>query len=129
MRFGYAILYVPDVEATIAFWERAFGLARRMVVEGGEYGELETGPTRLGFAAEWMAGRHGFAIEPNRPRNNPAGFEVALVTDDVNAAFTRAVAAGAAPTSEPEQKPWGQVVGYVRDPDGILVELCSPLPD
>ena len=39
MQFGYAIAYVPDVEATIAFWERAFGLKRRMVVEGGEYGE------------------------------------------------------------------------------------------
>ena len=28
MRFGYAITYVPDVEATIAFWEQAFGLER-----------------------------------------------------------------------------------------------------
>ena len=55
MQFGYAIAYVPDVEATIAFWERAFSLKRRMVVEGGDYGELETGATRLAFAAELMA--------------------------------------------------------------------------
>ncbi len=129
MRFGYAIAYVPDVEATIAFWEEAFGLKRRMVVEGGEYGELETGATRLGFAAEYMAGRHGFAIRPNRPHDDPAGFEVALVTEDVQAAFASAVAAGAVPVSPPSQKPWGQIVGYVRDPNGVLVELCSPLPD
>jgi lactoylglutathione lyase len=129
MRFGYAIAYVPDVEATIAFWERAFGLKRRMVVEGGEYGELETGATRLAFAAEYMAGRHGFAIRPNRPREDPAGFEVALVTENVQAAFDRAVAAGAAPASKPSQKPWGQIVAYVRDLNGVLVELCSPLPD
>ncbi len=129
MRFGYAITYVPDVEATIAFWEQAFGLKRRMVVEGGEYGELETGATRLAFAAESMAGRHGFTIRPNRPRDEPAGFEVALVTEDVQAAFDKAVAAGAVPTSKPAQKPWGQIVAYVRDPNGVLVEICSPLPD
>jgi lactoylglutathione lyase len=129
MRFGYAISYVPDVEATIAFWEQAFGLKRRMVVEGGEYGELETGTTRLAFAAEYMAGRHGFAIRPNRPREDPAGFEVALVTEDVQGAFDRAVAAGAMPASMPSQKPWGQTVAYVRDLNGVLVELCSPLPD
>ena len=129
MRFGYAIIYVPDVEATIAFWERAFGLKRRMVVEGGEYGELETGATRLAFAAEYMAGRHGFAIRPNRPREDPAGFEVALVTEDVQAAFDRAVAAGAEPSSKPSEKPWGQIVAYVRDLNGVIVELCSPLSE
>ena len=72
MRFGYAIAYVLDVEATITFWEQAFGLKRRMVVEGGEYGELETGATRLAFAAEYMAACHGFAIRPNRPHDDPA---------------------------------------------------------
>jgi lactoylglutathione lyase len=128
MKFRYAIVYVPDVEATIAFWEQAFGLTRRMVA-GGEYGELETGETRLAFAVESLAASHGFTIHPNRPGENPAGFEVALVTEDVQGAFTKAVAAGAAPTSQPVEKPWGQVGGYVRDPNGILVELCSPLPD
>jgi lactoylglutathione lyase len=22
--------------------------------------------------------------------------------------------------------PWGQTVGFVRDPDGVLVEICTP---
>jgi catechol 2,3-dioxygenase-like lactoylglutathione lyase family enzyme len=26
MKFGYAILYVDDVEATLSFYEKAFGL-------------------------------------------------------------------------------------------------------
>jgi len=30
--------------------------------------------------------------------------------------------------SEPETKPWGQTVAYVRDRNGFLVELCSPMP-
>jgi lactoylglutathione lyase len=37
----------------------------------------------------------------------------------------RAVAAGAAPVVEPAEKPWGQVVSYVRGLNGLRVELCS----
>jgi hypothetical protein len=28
---------------------------------------------------------------------------------------------------EPLSKPWGQIVPYVRCPDGTLVEICSPV--
>jgi lactoylglutathione lyase len=127
MKFGYAIIFVPDVAATLAFWERAFGLTRRFVSEGGEYGELDTGATTLAFAAESLAAAHGLAIRPNRAGDTPAGFEIALVTDDVHAAYDRAVAAGATPTAKPAPKPWGQIVGYVRDANGVLVELCTPV--
>ncbi len=57
----------------------------------------------------------------------PLGMEIALVTDDVPVAFKQAVAAGATPLKAPAAKPWGQIVGYVRCPDGLLVELCSPM--
>jgi hypothetical protein len=26
-----------------------------------------------------------------------------------------------------EEKPWGQKLGYVRDLNGCLVEICSPV--
>ena len=45
------------------------------------------------------------------------------MTDNVQAAFDRAVEEGAAAVSPPQTKPWGQDVAYVRDPDGNLVEL------
>ena len=40
----------------------------------------------------------------------------------------RALKAGAASVTPPETKPWGQTVAYVRDNNGFLVELCTPLP-
>jgi lactoylglutathione lyase len=49
------------------------------------------------------------------------------VTDDLAAAHARALAAGATEMSPPVSKPWGQVVSYVRCPDGTLVELCTPV--
>ena len=33
--------------------------------------------------------------------------------------------AGATLVSAPENKPWGQMVAYVRDLDGFLVEICT----
>ena len=57
----------------------------------------------------------------------PLGFEIGLVTSDVAGAHARAVKAGATELSAPVTKPWGQVVSYVRCPDGLLVELCSPI--
>jgi len=65
------------------------------------------------------------AAAPNKP---PLGFEIALLTADVAELFKRAVKAGAAPVSEPVTKPWGQTVAYVRDNNGFLVELCTPMP-
>src|SRR3954451_16014756 len=123
MRFGYTILYVGDVEASVDFYERALGLKPRLVHDSGEYAELETGATALAFASHGLAAQNVPSLAPGSGNS----FEVCLVTEDVSAGFEQAVGAGAAPVSEPATKPWGQEVAYVRDPDGVLVELASPV--
>ena len=128
MKLGYTILYVRDVGASVAFYERAFGLARRFVHPEGTYAEMETGDTALAFVAHEQAGANlpgGFA--PLSPDGPPVGMEIALVTPDVEGAHARALREGAADVAPPKTKPWGQVVAYVRDPDGTLVELASPM--
>ncbi len=123
-QFGYTIAYVPSVDTALSFYERAFGLTRRFVSPDGEYGELETGATTLSFAAPHMA---PIALAPNSAAGTPAGIELAFVVADVAAAYTTATAAGAAAVTPPELKPWGQTVAYVRDLNGILVELCTAM--
>ena len=128
VKFGYTIIYVPDVSASLAFFEQAFGLHRRFLHESGTYGELETGSTALAFAAHELAEMNfsgGHVAADTSPR--PLGVEIGLVTPDVSSAHARAVAAGASELAAPVSKPWGQVVSYVRCPDGTLVELCSPM--
>ena len=128
MRFGYTILYVRDVAASLDFYERAFSQRRRFLHESGQYAELETGPTTLALAARELAAQNvpGLVahIDVGAP---PPAFEVCFVTDDVPLAFARAVEAGAETVSEPQTKPWGQDVAYVRDRDGNLVEIASPV--
>jgi len=125
-KLGYVIVYVADVAASVAFYGRAFGLEARFVHESGTYAELETGGTALAFAVESLPAIPG-GFSPNRRTEKPAGVEVGLVTEDVAALYTQAVAAGALPAMEPTVKPWGQTVAYVRDLDGFLVEICSPI--
>lgn len=125
MQLCYIILYVPDVEAAVAFYEQAFGLRRRFVA-GTDYGEMETGAIALAFAAEHMAESNGVSVRPARSADpEAAAVEVAFVTDDPAVAFDRAVKAGATGVKPASAKPWGQTVAYVRDLNGFLIELCT----
>jgi len=127
MQFGYTILYVDDVEKTVAFYERAFGLKRKMV-QPGEFGELDTGSTKLSFAARsHVKSLFSIPVQRSGPEHDAPPVEIALVTKDVQAAFDKAIAAGAVAVTKPAKKPWGQIVGYVRDNNGFLVELCTPI--
>jgi lactoylglutathione lyase len=128
MRFGYTIIYVPNVTASLVFFEKAFGFARRFLHESGDYGELETGETTLAFASHELGAMNlpsGFVAANTSVQ--PLGVEVAFVTSTVDRDHDRAIAAGASEVKAPESKPWGQIVSYVRCPDGTLVELCSPV--
>jgi catechol 2,3-dioxygenase-like lactoylglutathione lyase family enzyme len=124
-RLGYAILYVASVERSLDFYAAAFGLKPLFAHESGEWAELETGATRLGLCATALLERMGKTPAAPDPRRATA--EIALVTADVEAWLTRALSAGARPISPVERMAWGQTIAYVADPDGHLVELCTPM--
>lgn len=124
MQLSYVILYVADVPATMDFYSRAFGLQTRFLHEGGDYGEMATGGTRLAFSAISLMESMGKQVAMSAPER-PA-FELAFTTDDVPASLARATSAGAALVQEATVVPWGQTIGYVRAPEGTLVEICTP---
>lgn len=125
MKFKYAIFYVDDVAASLAFYKAAFGLDVRMIHGEGDYAELETGTTSLSFCSRTLMDRIGKPTA--RPQADAPVFEIAFETDDVAGAFRQATAHGASPVSMPEDTPWGQTVAYVADLNGYLVEICSPV--
>lgn len=127
MKLGYTIIYVADVPNTVAFYETAFGITRRFIHESDLYAEMETGDTILSFAGNEAAEMSGLAIFPNDPASPAAGWEICFVTDDVAAAYAHAVASGCRPISGPSEKPWGQTVSFVRDLNGCIVEIASPI--
>ena len=92
--------------------------------------ELSTGTTKLAFAAK----RHVKELFPIPFQSSgldqpPPPFEIGLVVDEVEPAFDRALSAGATKVIAPAKKPWGQTVGYVRDNNGYLIEICTPIAE
>ena len=128
MKFGYTIVYVDSVPQTLAFYKEAFGFETRFLHEAGEYGELDTGETTLAFASHGMGGLNlKGQYQKTSSDTLPFGIEIAFVTDDVGAAYEKAVSVGAIGLKPPAEKPWGQIVAYVRAREGTLIEICSPV--
>ena len=128
MLLGWVIVYVDDPPAVREFYMGAFGLQGGFVAPTGTYAELDTGATKLAFAA-YALGEQNFAggVRPAAGDGQPPNVELALVADDVDGAFERALEAGCAALAPPADKPHGQRVAYVRDPFGTLLELATPL--
>ncbi|MCI2285094.1 VOC family protein [Colwellia sp. MSW7] len=128
MKFGYTIVYVSSVTNTLQFYKKAFGFETRFLHESEQYGELNTGETVLAFASHTM-GEMNFVngYQKTDSSASPLGIELAFVTEEVFEAYSKAISLGATSISEPIIKPWGQTVAYVRDADGVIVELCSPM--
>jgi lactoylglutathione lyase len=126
--FAYTIFYVKDVAAAILFYEQAFGFKRKFVTEENEYGELDTGGTTLSFASESLASSNlTKGYRASDPASPPAAVEIGISTPDVEATVKAALNAGATIYENAKVKPWGQTVAYVRDPEGFLVEICTPM--
>jgi catechol 2,3-dioxygenase-like lactoylglutathione lyase family enzyme len=128
IKFAYTIFYVNDVEKTISFYEKAFGLVRKFISEKNEYGELLTGETTLSFASIDLAKSnlsHGF-LESDI-NNKPFAMEIGFTTDDVEKTVSLAISAGAVEVEKAKIKPWGQTVAYVKDPNGFLIEICTQM--
>ena len=127
LTFGGAAIYVDDVRAVLDFYQRAFGFEVHFFDPEYEYGEFSTGGAHLGIASHKL----GQAVMPGRyvPPKNTAdsfAFEIGFITEEVAAAFARAVSAGATVVAEPKTMPWGGTLAYVRSIEGTLVVICTP---
>ncbi len=128
IKFAYTILYVQDVTKSIEFYENAFGFSRKFVTPENDYGELLVGETTLSFVSSTLAKSNltnGF-IE-SILTEKPFGIEICFSTENVEETISTAINAGATIVETPKTKPWGQIVAYVRDIDGFLIEICTPM--
>ena len=125
---------VSDLERALTFYRDGLGLESSGVL-GTEFAGDDTTPA--GAAA--MFELHGGLILALYPRTELAKdahirFEppktgefsighVVASRDEVDALLAQAVAAGASPTAQPHDRPWGIYSAYFRDPDGHLWEI------
>ena len=114
----FPIVRTSDLPRLVAFYERSFGaeVTYRFDHEGIDvYVALAVGGGQIGI---------GYEADVTR------GDVIALwlYSDDADAAYHAALAAGAASVVPPEDMPWGERVAQVRDPDGNLLHLATATP-
>lgn len=110
-------LPVANVSASMAFLERAFGFSRGVVLQGPE------GQPRY---AEMRHGDSVVILVPKGDGSSPTGGAPGLYTyvADVDVAAAHARDAGAGVT-DVEDRPWGDRVTTVTDPDGYRWVLAT----
>lgn len=120
-RVDYVILYVDDLDRSIAFYREMIGLQVKLQDQG--YAELVTEGTKFGLFARAklpeLIGRHARAGGP--------GGEIAFLVEDVDAEAARLRAAGAEILLGPTDRPWGHRTLHLLDPDGFVVELAQEI--
>ena len=120
----YVIIIVEDLDRALNFYTEVLGL--RLGHRSGDYAQLDTGSTRLGFyTREAMEKTIGIPLKP--PTHDSPGFEIGFKVTNVDEAFAELIERGASPVTPPTTRPWGQRTAYVRDPDGHLIELAQDL--
>ncbi len=127
MKLGYTILYVNDIKSTAEFYQKAFKLEINFMDEKG-YVEFKTGETALAFASyDFISNFLPDVFKILSKRKKVCCFEIAFITDDVEESYNHAINAGAISITEPHEQYWGQTVSYVKDINGFLVEISSPV--
>ena len=133
-RIHVITLAVDDLERALAFYRDGLGLSTKGIVADEHVGS-ETEAAGAIVIFELAGGllltlypRTELAKDAHIPPSPPASGEFSIghiVSDraDVDALLSRARAAGATPTDEPRERPWGIYSGYFRDPDGHLWEV------
>ncbi len=135
---------VADLERSLAFWSRLTGASPRdrRTLDGPGVGRL-VGYPGARMERAWLDFPGGVALElleyteplePAYPEGtaHPGNIHVCLDVDDVDAARDHALTCGARPVGGPIDVAAGPREGarvaYVRDPDGITIELFQPPP-
>jgi lactoylglutathione lyase len=124
-----AVLYVEDVSRAVAFYESAVGFRHRFTDDRGVYAELDTGGSMLSITARRTTAEESCHRADSSLPGPPPPNDIAIEVDDVAGAVRRAVASGGLLVRNPETKYWGQTIGFVRDPDGHMIQFCTPAPE
>lgn len=113
-------LIVPDVEGQIAFLKEAFDAEERSISRDGE-GHIMHAEVKIGDSVLMMG-----ESNDNLP---PMPAMLHLYLEDVDAAYERAVAAGAASLREPTDEFYGDRAGGVQDAYGNQWWLATHVED
>lgn len=126
MQFSHTLLYVKSVPDTLKFYNEAFGFETKLLHESNAYGELQTGATTLGFVSFDLAEQNNVGFKkPDADHNQKS--EICFFSKDITKDLAHAVKNGATVVHDVQKKPWGELVAFVRDINGFVIEICMKI--
>jgi PhnB protein len=120
-------LTVDDAAEAIRFYERAFGASEIMRLRMGDkigHAEIRVGDSVVMLSDEWPDMNK---LSPSKRGGATAGLMVYL--EDVDAAYQRAIDAGAVSEQPVTNQFWGDRSGSVKDPFGVTWMLATHVED
>jgi catechol 2,3-dioxygenase-like lactoylglutathione lyase family enzyme len=119
-RLDLVSLLVEDMPSATRFYRDVLGLSAIKDKDG--YVELESGGVRLALYS-----RAALAKLLGVPEDRLGPIDLSFRVDDADRAFSELVERGAEPLAAPRTMPWGHRLGFVRDPEGNLIEVFAIL--
>lgn len=125
---AFAVVPDPGAAAAARFYAAAFGAVEEHVLPAPD-GRLCSLVLRLGGLRLHLADDFPeLGMRPPEPGSPPA-LLLELHVVDADETFRRAVAAGATAVTEPSEMFWGERVGRLADPFGLLWSVAQPVED
>ncbi len=132
---GYSILTphlsIKGATEALEFYKKAFGAKERMRMPGPNgtigHAEMLIGPAVFMLADEYPGGGGGGVVAPATLNGTTTSFMIYV--KDVDAAFARALAAGATQTVPVQDMFYGDRMGCLKDPFGHAWMLSTHIED
>lgn len=113
-----AYLVVPDADAAMTFYEKAFGAERGMVMRGPG-GSIMHAEVKIGNSQLMLANENPEWEQKSALTLGGSPISLHMYVDDADAAFDKAVAAGCTVGYPLNDAFWGDRYGKVTDPFGV----------
>jgi lactoylglutathione lyase len=126
-RLSYVGIQVRDLARSLTFYRGLLGMhvvrRERVAETGGEWVELQSPGSRWILELNWYPEGSAFFRGPYR--NGDELDHIAFECEDVERAYRELLAGGAAAAQAPFVE-GGSLLAFVKDPDGIWIELTGP---
>lgn len=122
-RFRYTGIRVRDLDRSLDFYTRVMGMkvvGKGTMPHGGRYVHLRSPGSQQRLELNWYPAGSRFHVPYRKGEEMD---HLAFVVDDVRKAFKGLVQAGATVAVDPKHSKGTEV--YVKDPDGIWIELLA----
>jgi catechol 2,3-dioxygenase-like lactoylglutathione lyase family enzyme len=124
-RFYYAGIRVRNLPRSLRFYTKALGMKpdnKGTMGHGGKYVQLVSPRTQMRLELNWYPPGSEYAARYTKGEELD---HLAFVVDDVARAYADLLKKGAKPVVPPAKAKRDNVEVYVKDPDGIWIELLQ----